>query len=105
MFGLIPKEEKFFQMFQEMGGLIVDGARLLKEMLDDYSDPVASQKAIKDVEHLGDQKTHEIIKKLNSSFITPFIRPFQKRPASSFRVYQLPVDLYTIAFMRLQYTR
>jgi len=74
MFGLIPKEEKFFQMFQDMGGLIVDGARLLKEMLDDYSDPVASQKAIKDVEHRGDQQTHEIIKKLNTSFITPFDR-------------------------------
>jgi predicted phosphate transport protein (TIGR00153 family) len=74
MFGLIPKEEKFFQMFQDMGGLIVEGARLLKEMLDDYSDPVASQKAIKAVEHRGDQQTHDIIKKLNTSFITPFDR-------------------------------
>lgn len=74
MFGLIPKEEKFFQMFQDMGGLIVEGARLLKEMLDDYSDPVASQKAIKEVEHRGDHQTHEIIKKLNTSFITPFDR-------------------------------
>ena len=74
MFGLIPKEEKFFQMFQDMGGLIVEGAKLLKEMLDNYSDPVASQKAIKDVEHRGDHQTHDIIKKLNTSFITPFDR-------------------------------
>ena len=29
MFGLIPKEEKFFQMFQEMGGIIVEGAKKL----------------------------------------------------------------------------
>jgi uncharacterized protein len=74
MFGLIPKEEKFFQMFQEMGGIIVEGAKLLKEMLDDYSDPVASQRAIKDVEHRGDHQTHAIISKLNKSFITPFDR-------------------------------
>ena len=74
MFGLIPKEEKFFQMFQEMGGIIVDGAKLLKEMLDNYSDPVSSQRAIKEIEHRGDMQTHAIIKKLNTSFITPFDR-------------------------------
>ncbi len=74
MFGLIPKEEKFFKMFQEMGEIIIEGAKLLKGMLDDYIDPVASQKAIKEIEHRGDMKTHEIIKKLNSSFITPFDR-------------------------------
>jgi len=74
MFGLIPKEEKFFQMFQEMGNIIVAGAQELKKMLDDYSDPAASQKAIKDIEHRGDHQTHEIIRKLNTSFITPFDR-------------------------------
>jgi predicted phosphate transport protein (TIGR00153 family) len=74
MFGLIPKEEKFFQMFQEMGGIIVEGAKELKTMLDNYSDPAASQKKIKEIEHRGDQQTHEIIKKLNTSFITPFDR-------------------------------
>jgi predicted phosphate transport protein (TIGR00153 family) len=74
MFGLIPKEEKFFQMFQAMGGLIVDGAKLLKEMLDNYGDPLASQQAIKEIEHRADIQTHEIINKLNTSFITPFDR-------------------------------
>jgi len=74
MFGLIPKDEKFFQMFQEMGCLIVDGAKRLKAMLDDFSDPVAGQREIKEIEHRGDMKTHEIIKKLNKSFITPFDR-------------------------------
>ena len=74
MFGLIPKEEKFFQMFQEMGGIIVEGAKELKDMLDHYTDPPASQKRIKDIEHRGDTQTHDIIKKLNKSFITPFDR-------------------------------
>ena len=74
MFGLIPKEEKFFLMFREMSANIVEGAHLLKNMLDDFDDPVRSQRKIKEVEHKGDSQTHEIIKKLNKSFITPFDR-------------------------------
>jgi uncharacterized protein len=74
MFGLFPKEEKFFTMFKEMTQNIIDGAQLLKEMLDDYTDPLAKQRKIKEVEHKGDHLTHEIIKKLNKSFITPLDR-------------------------------
>jgi hypothetical protein len=74
MFGLIPKEEKFFPMFHEMTKNIIAGAAQLKEMLDDFSDPLASQKAIKKIEHIGDLQTHEIIRVLNLSFITPFDR-------------------------------
>jgi predicted phosphate transport protein (TIGR00153 family) len=74
MFGLIPKEEKFFAMFKDMAENIIKGAENLKEMLDNYDDPVASQKRIKDIEHQGDHITHDIIKKLNKSFVTPFDR-------------------------------
>ena len=74
MFGLIPKEEKFFALFKEMTANIVEGAQLLKDMMDDYNDPVTYQRKIKDVEHKGDAQTHEIIKKLNKSFITPLDR-------------------------------
>lgn len=74
MFGLIPKEEKFFALFKDMTTNIIEGALLLKEMLDDFADPVASQRKIKDVEHKGDQLTHDTIQKLNKSFVTPFDR-------------------------------
>ncbi len=74
MFGLIPKEEKFFQMFQDMSKIIIEGAELLKDMMDNFENPVASQRAIKDVEHKGDAQTHDIIRKLNKSFVTPFDR-------------------------------
>src|ERR1700686_5176999 len=74
MFGLIPKDEKFFVMFKEMTWNIVEGAELLKEMLDNFEDPIGSQRRIKEVEHKGDTQTHDIIKKLNKSFITPFDR-------------------------------
>ncbi len=74
MFGLIPKDEKFFQMFKEMTANTIKGAELLKEMIDDFEDPAGSQRRIKDAEHKGDHLTHDIIKKLNKSFITPFDR-------------------------------
>lgn len=74
MFGLIPREEKFFEMFQEMGQIIVSGAERLKLMLDDYDNPPEGQKAVKDIEHQGDAQTHKIIRMLNSTFITPFDR-------------------------------
>jgi len=74
MFGLIPKDEKFFEMFKEMGVIVTEGAELLRVMLNDFENPGESQRRIKDVEHRGDHQTHEIIKKLNKSFITPFDR-------------------------------
>lgn len=74
MFGLIPKEEKFFVMFKDMTKNIIEGAELLKEMLDHFHDPAGMQKKIKDVEHKGDTITHNIIEKLNKSFVTPLDR-------------------------------
>ena len=74
MFGLIPKEEKFFDLFREMTQHIVQGAQLLKDMIDNAENPAKSQRDIKDIEHKGDALTHSIIDKLNRSFITPFER-------------------------------
>jgi len=74
MFGLIPKDEKFLEMFKAMAENTTLGALELKDMLDNFVDPLASQRRIKDLEHKGDSLTHDIIKKLNKSFITPFDR-------------------------------
>jgi predicted phosphate transport protein (TIGR00153 family) len=71
MFGLKPKEEKFFKLFKEMTENIIEGAKLLKDMLDNFESPVESQRRIKDVEHKGDSITHEIIKTLHKTFVTP----------------------------------
>ncbi|HIJ95881.1 MAG TPA: DUF47 domain-containing protein [Desulfuromonadales bacterium] len=74
MFGLIPKEEMFFEMFQEMGGTIITGAEKLKQMMDQFENSKIIQQEIKDIEHTGDSHTHAIISKLNKTFITPFDR-------------------------------
>lgn len=74
MFGLIPKEEKFFKLFKDMTTNIIEGAQLLKDMLDNFDNPAISQAKIKDVEHKGDSITHEIIQTLNKTFVTPLDR-------------------------------
>ena len=74
MFGLIPKDEKFFKLFKDMTENIIEGAKLLKEMLDNFDNPAESQRNIKELEHKGDAITHSIIKKLNTTFVTPLDR-------------------------------
>ena len=70
----IPREKAFFDLFIRDTENLVSGARLLKAMVDDFSDPQASHKAIVDAEHAGDDLTHEIINTLNSTFVTPLDR-------------------------------
>jgi uncharacterized protein len=73
-FRLIPREEKFFSDFIALADRIVSGATLLEKMLS--SDPPAWDTAlqIKQVETECDGLTHNIILRLNSSFITPIDR-------------------------------
>jgi hypothetical protein len=70
----IPREKAFFGLFQQGAANLVAGARLLKDMVDRYDDPKASYRAIVDAEHRGDDITHEIIRKLNTTFVTPLDR-------------------------------
>ena len=74
MIRLIPREEAFFDMFRKAAHNMIEGSRLLKEMMEDYRDPVEQARRIKDVEHVGDGITHDIIRKLNQTFITPIDR-------------------------------
>ena len=73
-FLLIPREEKFFADFITLADRIVSGATLLERML--ASDPPAWDMAlqIKQVESECDALTHNIIQRLNSTFVTPIDR-------------------------------
>ena len=72
-FSLLPREDKYFDMFTQMAGKIEDAAGILIEMPNSDGSAFSSYtKRIKDVEHSCDQLTHEITTKLNKSFITPF---------------------------------
>jgi len=70
----IPREKSFFGQFSRAAANLVDGAQLLRDMLDDYSDPRAWHDKIVEAEHHGDFITHEIIRTLNTTFITPMDR-------------------------------
>lgn len=70
----IPREKAFFAQFIRASENMIEGARLLKGMVDDFTDPRTSHKAIVDAEHEGDSITHEIINTLNSTFVTPLDR-------------------------------
>src|SRR5690242_732184 len=74
MFSLIPKDQAFFEMFQKDAHNMIEGSRLLKNMMEDYKNPLEQARRIKDVEHVGDGITHDIAKKLNQTFITPIDR-------------------------------
>ena len=73
-FRLIPREEKFFSDFITLADRIVSGATLLERMLS--SDPPAWDIAlqIKQIENECDSLTHNIIQRLNSTFVTPIDR-------------------------------
>ena len=53
---------------------VVEGAKLLKDLLDDFTDVPRKCQAIKDVEHRGDDITHRAFSRLHTQFITPFDR-------------------------------
>jgi uncharacterized protein len=73
-FRLIPREEKFFADFQALADELKRGARLLEDMLAPEHPAWEKADEIKEAEHKCDQLTHEIIQRLNRTFVTPLDR-------------------------------
>jgi hypothetical protein len=74
MRGWIPKDVQFFDLFERQADCSVRAAVLLREMLHDFADARAKASAIKEIEHEGDQATHEVVRRLNTTFVTPLDR-------------------------------
>jgi predicted phosphate transport protein (TIGR00153 family) len=73
-FSLAPREERFFDMFEESVDVVLEGVRLFNTMLQDYTDVEQKAKVLREVEHKGDLNTHRIVEALNRSFVTPIDR-------------------------------
>jgi uncharacterized protein len=74
-FRLTPQENSFYDLFAKSASFLVDGARELTTILGvDPSEREAVAARMREIEHQADEATHEIIRKVNSSFITPFDR-------------------------------
>jgi predicted phosphate transport protein (TIGR00153 family) len=71
---LIPREEKFFDLFKAQAANVVEGAKLLKDLLENYNDVDQKRMKVEKAESTGDEIAHRIIEKLNTTFITPMDR-------------------------------
>lgn len=71
---ILPREEGFLTLFVRQAENVAAGATALVAMLSSFQDAPAAARRVKDLEHAGDLITHELITRLNQTFITPFDR-------------------------------
>jgi len=72
---LLPRDEKFFDMFSAVAAFTVESAALFQEMLRaDAPRRTAIVDQIKRLEHQADQVTHQVVTRLDRVFITPLDR-------------------------------
>ena len=69
-----PVDTSFYDLFTESAHHLVTGAGLLAEMLGDGADHADVAKRMREAEHIADETTHSLIKRVNSTFVTPFDR-------------------------------
>jgi predicted phosphate transport protein (TIGR00153 family) len=69
-----PVDNVFYDLFTKSATHLVEGARILAEMLGESPDREAIAARMRDAEHQADETTHEIAKRVNSTFVTPFDR-------------------------------
>jgi predicted phosphate transport protein (TIGR00153 family) len=71
---IAPRDREFFDLFDEAAGNSVRAADLLLEMIRDFPEKSELAREILIVEQEGDRITHDIIKRLNQTFVTPIDR-------------------------------
>ena len=74
---LMPRETRFFDLFERHGALIVVGSEAIVALVENYADTARRAELIQhigDTERSADKITHETISVLHSTFITPFDR-------------------------------
>lgn len=82
-FRLSPQDTAFYDLFTTAAENVREGVRVLSQALPVDSDRAALAARLKEVEHAGDDHTHNIIRRVNSTFVTPFDRDDIYRLASS----------------------
>ena len=71
---LIPQDDRFFDLFNRHAENNLEGARLLNDLLVNFSDFERKARHLKAIEHTGDEITHEVFRALNRTFVTPLDR-------------------------------
>ncbi len=73
-FPFIPREQKFFDLFEQSAQNMVKTAQSLKQLVDNWQDVEEKVGEITELEHQGDTITHQIMALLHCTFVTPFDR-------------------------------
>ena len=71
---LLPRDEQFFELFDQLAGHLATTAQMLDALFGDASTSTSTSSAIKDVEHKADLLTTTVNQRIDKSFITPIDR-------------------------------
>jgi predicted phosphate transport protein (TIGR00153 family) len=73
-FKLVPTDDKFFDLFSESAVNAAEAAKRLHTLISDFTDVKAKHDRVVECERRGDELTRVILRRLDSSFVTPFDR-------------------------------
>jgi predicted phosphate transport protein (TIGR00153 family) len=71
---LIPQEREYFRLFSEFAANLDKAAQLLAALMNEFDDPKGTAREMLELEHVGDKIVHDIVRRLNKTFITPLDR-------------------------------
>jgi uncharacterized protein len=74
MFNLMPRERAFYDYFNQQAANVHEGAKVLSQLLENYTDIETKAQHLKNLEHAGDEITHAMFDHLARSFVTPLDR-------------------------------
>lgn len=80
---LTPRDAGFYDLFTAAAANLVAGVTILSETLTDGANRTELANRMREIEHAGDEHTHAIVRRVNSTFVTPFDREDIYRLASN----------------------
>jgi predicted phosphate transport protein (TIGR00153 family) len=70
-FRLVPRDQEFFRLFVQQASNVEEAARVLYDLVVEYDSLPEKAETLRRLEHQGDDLTHEIMRRLNTVFVTP----------------------------------
>ena len=72
--GIIPKDEKFYDLFEELATKIEEGGLLFQEIINKFESSEPKVSKLKEIEHEADIITHRTYERMHKTFLTPLDR-------------------------------
>ena len=82
-FRLVPRDQGFYDLFTQAARQNHTAAELIRELFLNFDQRERLRERIRQVEHEGDETTHQIMRRINTTFVTPFDREDIYRLASN----------------------